>query len=282
MKKGLIMEGGAMRGMFTCGVIDVFLENEIEFDGGVGVSAGAAFGCNFKSKQIGRPIRYNKRFCGDPRYGSVRSLIKTGDVFDEDLCYHQIPETLDPFDDKTYTENPMEFYAVCTDVTTGKPVYHRCDTGVGEDILWFRASASMPMVSRVVEIDGLKLLDGGIADSIPVKFMESKGYDRNVVILTQPLDYIKKPQKGLQAIRALLKEYPAVVKAMQVRHIMYNRQTEYIRSKERQKELFVIRPPRDLDISRMESDPEELERVYQMGRTEGLKVLPELKKYLEI
>ena len=95
MKKGLIMEGGAMRGMFTCGVIDDFIENEIEFDGGVGVSAGAAFGCNFKSKQIGRPIRYNKRFCGDPRYGSIRSLIKTGDVFDEDLCYHQIPETLD-------------------------------------------------------------------------------------------------------------------------------------------------------------------------------------------
>lgn len=150
MKTGLVMEGGAMRGMFTAGINDVLMENGIQFDGAIGVSAGAVFGCNYKSKQIGRAIRYNKRFCGDKRYCSLSSLLRTGDLYNVDFDYRVVPRELDVFDEKAYRENPMEFYAVVTDVVSGKPVYRRLDKGDDEDILWMRASASLPVVSELL------------------------------------------------------------------------------------------------------------------------------------
>ena len=148
---GLVMEGGAMRGLFTAGVIDVFMENHIEFSAAVGVSAGAAFGCNLKSRQAGRALRYNKRFCRDKRYCSLHSLLKTGDLYGADFCYREIPEELDIFDKEAYEQNPMAFYVVATDVYTGKPVYKRLDKVDENCYLWMRASASMPMVSKAVE-----------------------------------------------------------------------------------------------------------------------------------
>ena len=181
MKTGLILEGGAMRGMYTAGVLDVMMENNIWVDGAVGVSAGAVFGCNYKSKQIGRTIRYNKKYGRDPRYAGFHSLLKTGDYFGTEFCYHEIPERLDPFDSETFQKNPAEFYVVGTDVTTGKAVYHKCTTGTDKDLDWFRASASMPLLSNIVEVDGYKLLDGGIADSIPLKWFRSIGYERNII-----------------------------------------------------------------------------------------------------
>ena len=192
MKHGLVLEGGAMRGLFTAGVIDVMMEEGIGFDGAIGVSAGAVFGSNYKSNQPGRVIRYNLRFCQDPRYSSFRSLAKTGDLFGADFCYREIPDHLDPFDREAYESSPMDFYVVATDVHTGKPVYHNCRKGDREDLDWFRASASMPLAARIVEVGGYQLLDGGISDSIPLKYLESVGYDRNVVILTQPMGYEKK------------------------------------------------------------------------------------------
>ena len=143
-----------MRGMFTCGVLDVFMENGISFDGAAGISAGAAFGCNIKSRQAGRAIRYNKKYCTDPRYCSFRSLIKTGDLFGGEFCYRTIPQELDPFDYKTFAENPMEFYAGAVDVKTGKVVYHKFTDCGDTDMLWLQASASMPLVSRPVRVDG--------------------------------------------------------------------------------------------------------------------------------
>ena len=192
MKTGLVLEGGAMRGMFTAGVLDVLMEAGVAVDGAVGVSAGAAFGCNYKSRQIGRAIRYNMTYCRDPRYCSLRSLVRTGDLYGVDFCYRVIPMELDPFDVETFARNPMPFYAVCTDLRTGKPVYHLLQNGGEEDMAWIRASASMPMVSRIVRLDGHELLDGGIADSIPLRFFESIGYERNIVVLTQPQGFIKK------------------------------------------------------------------------------------------
>ena len=160
MKKGLVLEGGGIRGIFSAGVMDVLMEEGIKFDGGIGVSAGAAFGCNYKSGQPRRAIRYNLKYAKDPRYSSVRSLLTTGDLFNAQFCYHDIPNKLYPFDWKAFRENPMEFYLVCTDVETGKPVYHLCgEENEWEMLEWFRASGSMPLVSRVVEIDGQKLLD---------------------------------------------------------------------------------------------------------------------------
>lgn len=281
MKKGLVMEGGAMRGMFTCGVIDVFLENNIEFDGAVGVSAGAVFGCNYKSKQIGRALRYNKTYCNDKRYGGFENLIKTGNYYDTEFCYHELPYKLDVFDMETFKNNPMEFYAVCTDVETGRAVYHKCFDGGENDIEWFRASAAMPIVSKIVEIGDRKLLDGGVGDSIPLKFIEHKGYDRNVVILTQPKDYVKGPNKLMPAAELLLKDYPKMLRAMARRHDMYNETVKYICEKEMAKEIFVIRPPKALEIDAMNKEPDELDRVYEIGRVEALKRLKDLKAFLE-
>ena len=279
-KTGLVMEGGAMRGMFTAGVLDVMMENGIDFDGAMGVSAGAVFGCNFKSKQIGRSIRYNLRFCDDPRYCSLESLMKTGDLYGVQFCYDEIPNKLDPFDVKTYRENPMPFYAVCTNVETGKAIHKRLDNGDARDMEYFRASASMPVVSRIVEVDGYKLLDGGITDSIPLLSMERRGYPRNVVILTQPLGFVKKKSGLLPLLRVTMRDYPYTIKAMEVRHIRYNRQAAYVRQQELAGNALVIRPPHSLDISRTEHDPAELRRVYDIGRAEIESRLTEMKEFL--
>ena len=279
-KTGLVMEGGAMRGMFTAGVLDVMMENGIDFDGAMGVSAGAVFGCNFKSKQIGRSIRYNLRFCDDPRYCSLASLMKTGDLYGVQFCYDEIPNKLDPFDVKTYRENPMPFYAVCTNIETGKAIHKRLDNGDARDMEYFRASASMPVVSRIVEVDGYKLLDGGITDSIPLLSMERRGYPRNVVILTQPLGFVKKKSGMLPLLRVTMRDYPYTIKAMEVRHIRYNRQAAYVRQQELAGNAFVIRPPHSLDISRTEHDPAELRRVYDIGRAEMESRLTEMKAFL--
>ena len=269
MKTGLVLEGGAMRGMFTAGVTDVFMENGISFDGVIGVSAGAVFGCNIKSNQPGRAIRYNVKYCRDPRYVSLRSLLTTGDLYGEQFCYHDLPETLDPFDYKSFAASPMEFYAVCTDVRTGKPVYHRCETGGPEDLQWLRASASMPLASRIVEVDGYSLLDGGIADSIPLAYFESLGYRRNVVILTQPLGFEKKKNRLLPLLRLALKKYPKTVEAMAHRHEVYNEELAHVRTRELAGEALVIRPKEPLAISRTERDPEKLLAVYRQGREAG-------------
>lgn len=273
MKTALVMEGGAMRGMFTCGVLDVLMENGISFDGAVGVSAGATFGCNIKSRQIGRALRYNKKYCKDKRYHSIRSLLTTGDIYNVPFCYDELPYKLDKWDIDAFRANPMEFYCVATDINTGKPVYHKCETGGKEDIIWIQASASMPLVSRPVEINGGVYLDGGISDSIPLKFMEGLGYDKILVIETQPKDYVKGKQKYMPLVRWMLRKYPNMIKAMEERYLMYNEQKRYVREKEEKGEIEVIRPLAPLNISPVETDEKELERVYQLGRAEALKYL---------
>lgn len=279
-KTGLVLEGGAMRGLFTCGVTDVMMEQGIAFDGAIGVSAGAVFGSNYKSRQPGRAIRYNKRFCGDKRYGSVHSLLRSGDMYDVEFCYRTIPQKLDLFDEKAYRENPMEFYVVCTDVTTGGAVYHLCQTGDAEDIQWMRASASMPLVSKIVEIGPYRLLDGGIADSIPVRCFEQLGYTRSVVVLTQPLGYQKRPSKLLPAMRVALRRYPALLDAIKTRPQRYNETLRYIEEEEKAGRLLVLRPPAPLNIGRTETDPEELQRVYEIGRAAARSRLQELRAFL--
>ncbi|MDD6282989.1 MAG: patatin family protein [Oribacterium sp.] len=283
-KTGLILEGGAMRGMFTAGILDVMMENNISFDGMVGVSAGAAFGCNMKSHQIGRTIRYNLKYAGDKRYCSLESLIRTGDLYNAEFCYHTIPETLDPFDWDTYLKNPMEFYIVATDVKTGKPVYHRAGTSKTrhDELEWFRASASMPTVARPVLVDGYELLDGGISNSIPLQFFEHIGYEHNVVVLTQPDGFRKKLPKAWALMKQALRKYPAIIKAMEERPAMYNEQLDYIHEAEHAGRAFVIRPEKSLGISRTEKNPEELKRVYEEGRSVMLKRLPELREFLSI
>ncbi|MCQ2531737.1 MAG: patatin family protein [Saccharofermentans sp.] len=282
MKTGLVLEGGAMRGLFTAGVLDVLMESGIKFDMAVGVSAGAAFGCNYKSGQIGRVIRYNLRFAKDWRYRSFRSLLVTGDLYGGDFCYHKLPDELDPFDYEAYRQNPMEFYAVVTDMETGKPMYKslpQCDFA---ELEWMRASASMPLASKVVEVDGHKLLDGGISDSIPLEFAEKQGCDKSLVILTQPADYVKSAYKIMPIIKASLRKFPNTVEAIRNRHEMYNAETAYVRTREAEGSAFVIRPPQSLGVSALENDPQKLQSVYDLGRKAGVDNLGAIKKFLEI
>ena len=279
MKNGLVLEGGAMRGMFTAGVTDVLMEEGVCFDGMAGISAGAVFGCNVKSGQIGRTIRYNKKYSRDPRFGSFRSWITTGDYFGVDFCYRTIPRELDPFDQKAFQENPMEFYVGATDVNSGRCLFHKCEDGGDVDTKWMQASASMPLVSRPVVIDGHELLDGGIVCSVPYQVMEENGYDRNVISLTRPADYVKK--------KTILpgwcfRKYPKIREAMLVRHEAYARQMEEIAEREKAGRALVIRPEEDLGIARTEKDPAELERVYQAGRDVATKRLLEIKGFLNV
>ena len=266
MKTGLIMEGGAMRGMFTAGVLDVLMENGLVTDGAIGVSAGAVFGCKYKSHQIGRVIRYNTEYCNDKRYASFKNLVKTGNLYSEQFCYHEVPEKLDPFNEAAFAASPMDFFVVCTDVKTGEPIYHKCRKGDAEDVLWMEASASMPLAAKIVKIGHYGLLDGGVADSIPVRFFESIGYKRNLIILTQPKGYIKKKNKLLPAIRARYFRYPAFVEAVADRHERYNETLSYISMLEQAGKDYVIRPPIPLEIGAMERDPAQLRRVYETGR----------------
>ncbi len=273
--------GERLRGMFTAGVTDVYMEQGIGFDGAVGVSAGAAFGCNVKSRQIGRVIRYNKRFCRDWRFAGIRSWLFTGDLYGADFDYRRLPEELDPWDTETFRKNPMAFWCVCTDADTGEPVYWRCSDGGKKDLLYIRASASMPVASRPVEVDGRRLLDGGIADSIPLRFFEEQGYARNVVILTQPADYRKAPLSHAALLHRFLLPYPAVEKRLLHRHIDYNRETAYARMEAALGKALVICPDAPLGIGSVCHDPDELERVYQIGRKKGEETAARVKRFLE-
>lgn len=280
MKKGLVLEGGAMRGMFTAGVMDVMLEKGITFDGAIGVSAGAAFGVNYKSGQIGRVIRYNTRFCNDKRYCGLWSLLKSGDIYNTEFCYRVVPTQYDPFDFDSYGKNPMEFHLVCTDVETGKPVYHPYGGRQDHGFDWIRASASMPLVSHMVEIDGQKMLDGGISDPIPLKYFETLGYERNVLILTQPREYRKKKSSALPLIKLMYRKYPHLVEAMAKRHEVYNATMDYIEEQEATGKILVLRPETPLPVSRVEKDPNKLRIAYEIGRKAAASKLNEIQQFL--
>ncbi len=281
MKFGLVLEGGAMRGLFTAGALDVFMEHGIVFDGLIGVSAGAAFGCNLKSGQKGRVLRYNKRYCRNWRYCSWRSLFLTGDLFGADFCYRRLPEELDPFDNAAFESDPMEFFLVCTDVVSGEPVYHRCDKADRNSMEWMRASASMPLVSSLVKIDGHLYLDGAITDSIPLNFMERNGYRKNVVILTQPEGYVKKATSLQWLLNLLYRKYPELLKAVAKRHILYNEQMAYARRRRDEGSALVIRPERALPIRRITHDPELLQETYNAGRRTAEKQLDRVRAFME-
>lgn len=269
-----------MRGIFSAGVMDAMMDSGIKFDGAIGVSAGACFGCNYKSHQPGRALRYNKRYARDSRYCSWWSLIKTGDLYGADFCYRELPDRLDPFDKAEYEANPMEFYTVTTDCATGKPVYKRLDKADHETFDWIRASSSMPLVSRPVFLNGTYHLDGGLSDGIPLKYFESIGYERNIVITTRPKDYRKHPSSKIKLFRPLLKKYPAVYEALANRHVWYNQTLDYIDSRVKAGAAFLICPESPLPISRLCHDPNMLQQVYDIGHSTCIKYMDRIMEFL--
>lgn len=280
MKTGLVLEGGAMRGLFTAGVIDVLMENNIKFNGAIGVSAGAAFGCNYKSGQIGRVIRYSKRFANNKKYASLWSLLTTGDYFGAEYAYHFIPNKLDIVDFETFRNNPMEFWAVATNVGSGKAVYRQLNTLDYEELEFVRASASMPLVSNIVKLNGQRLLDGGVADSIPLAFFQKQGYQRNVVVLTQPKGYRKQPNKLMPLMHLQLHRHPKMLKALAERHIMYNKEVDLVLQEKRKGNVFVLQPQIKLTIGHTSHNPKKMQETYEHGRKVATEELEKLKQFL--
>lgn len=282
MKVGLVLEGGSMRGMYTNGVIDVFLDHDIHIDGIIGVSAGALFGPNYYSKQKGRPLRYNKRFCKDRRFMSIPSFLFTGNLVNKQFAFYDVTLKHDIFDNETFMKNNTGYYATVTNVETGKAEYLEMKDVLKEmEIL--RATSAIPLVSQIVEWNGKKYLDGGISDSIPVLKCKEMGYDKIVVVLTRPIEYRKKPlsNKLLKLIQMKYKKYPNFIETMKKRYKEYNQTVETILDLENKKEIFVIRPSVPIHLKAIERNANHLQEVYDLGVKDCLNKIDELKEYLK-
>ena len=278
MRVGLVLEGGGMRGLYTAGVLDAFLDAGIEVDGIVSVSAGALFGVNFVSGQRGRALRYNKKYISHPNYMGLRSWLRTGNMVNKDFTYYEIPRKLDVFDQEAFAKADIPFYAVATNVETGQPEYFQIDH-VFEQMEILRASSALPLVSKIVEWQGKKYLDGGLSDSIPVEFARSLGFDKLIVILTRPLGYRKKASSG-RIYKLLYRKYPNFVKVATKRYQHYNDSLDKIEKLEKTGDLFAIRPSKTLEIGRLEKNPDKLEDIYQLGLQDGEEVMADLREYI--
>ena len=281
MKVGLVLEGGALRGIYTAGVLDVLLKNNVKVDKIIGVSAGALFGVNYKSNQPGRALRYNKKYCNNKNYMSFYSFFTTGNIVNREFCFDKLVNELDPFDYETYSNNNIDFYATVTNLETGKAEYHLIkDIRNEKDSEYLRASGSMPFVSRIVEVDGKKYLDGAIADSIPVDKMLTMSVDKIIVVPTRPIDF-RRRKKTTILNKIKYKKYPLFADKLSNRYKMYNKEVERIIDLENQGKVFVIRPSRFVNIKRLEKNPEIIQEMYDLGVSDTKSKLKELKKYLE-
>lgn len=266
MSRGLILEGGGMRGIFVAGVIDYLLDAEIRFDNVIGVSAGACHGCSYVSGQRGRAYATNTDYLTNPDYCSLRNLRKTGDLFGAEFLYHTIPEKLYPIDNEAFMNSGIRFQAAVTNCVTGHAEYPVIED-LFRDVEWIRASSSLPFLANMVEIEGGFYMDGGIADSIPLAQSIRQGNEKNLVVLTRPRDYRKKAAKsGAKALMRLkYKDFPKMVEAYENRYKTYNQSLELVASEEAAGRAFVIAPMGSLDIGRTEKDPDKLKKAYEEG-----------------
>lgn len=275
----LVLEGGALRGIYVAGVIDVFLKKNINVDAIIGTSAGALFGINYVSKQKERALRYNKHYCKNKNYMGFYSLLTTGNIMNKEFCFNKLVNELDPFDFETFKNSKTKFYATVTNLETGEAEYPQIKD-FNQDMEYLRASGSMPCLSKIVEVNGNKYLDGGIADSIPVQKAKELGYGKIIVVTTRPLEYRK--EKGMfLPFKLKYKNYPKFLERVRNRYLEYNETVENIIKLEKQEKIFVIRPTKQVKISKIEKNPERIEAQYQLGYKDALEKLEELRKYLE-
>ncbi len=275
----LVLEGGAMRGIYSAGVLDVFLKKNIFVDAIIGTSAGALFGVNYVSNQQERVLRYNKHYCKRKDYMGLYSFIKTGNIMNKDFCFDKLINELDPFDYETYIKSKTKMYATVTNLETGEAEYPEIKN-MKEDLEYLRASGSMPLVSKIIEVNGKKYLDGGVADSIPVKKAISMGYGKIIVVTTRPIEYRK--EKGMYLpFKLKYKKYPKFLERMKNRYKEYNETIEEIIKLEKERKIFVIRPTETVKIKKIEKNPDIIEKQYQVGYKDALNKLVDLHKYLE-
>lgn len=278
MKTALVLEGGAMRGLYTAGVLDVFLDNKIETDAVYGTSAGVLFGVNYISEQRGRTIRYNKTYASDPRYMGFRSLLTTGNIINKDFAFYEIPFKLDVFDQDTFSKSKTKLYATVTNVHTGQVEYHQV-SNVLQQMEILRATSAMPFVSKMVKLDEQYYLDGGLADSIPLKKCIDDGYEKIIVVLTRPLGYKKQKSSRLPA-KLFYKKYPNLINTINSRYIMYNKQIAFIKELEKERKIIVVRPSKRIKIGRIEKDTERLQAIYDLGINDCKNLIETIKMYL--
>ena len=276
-KVALVLEGGAMRGLYTAGVVDVFMQNDIKIDTIIGVSAGALFGINYKSKQIGRALRYNLKYARDKRYMGLYSLFTTGDIMNREFCFERLVYELDPFDIETYNNSDVEFYAVVTNVETGLAEYIDIKDG-GRDLEYLRASGSMPFVSNLVEINGNKYLDGAVSDPIPLKKALDMGYGKIIVIQTRPADYTK--TRPWLPFGLVYRKYPNFVKTANEIYIKYNQTLDLIRKYENDGKIIVLRPSKKIKMRRVEKNLNKLQAIYDVGVKDCNENLEKIKEYI--
>lgn len=279
-KTGLVLEGGGMRGFYTMGVLDFLMDKNIYTDGVIGVSAGACHAVSYASKQRGRNFRVNTKYLNDKRYMSMSNLRKYGDLFGADFIYNEIPNRLDLYDYETFNKSGIKLYAVVSNIETGEAEYKQC-IQLKKDVEYIRASASLPLLSNIVEIDGKKYLDGGSCDSIPIKKFQEMGYEKNIVVLTQDKSYRKGKNNLLPLIQMRYHKYPEFVNALKERHIHYNEILREIDEMEKNKEIFVIRPSSPVVISRLEKDENKLKALYKQGYEDAKKRYEELVEFLK-
>lgn len=280
IEAGLVVEGGGMRGVYTAGVLDYFMEKNLYFDDCYGVSAGACHISSYVSKQIGRSIKVTLDYINDKRYCSVNSLIKTGDMFGVEMLYDLIPNKLELYDYDTFNKFKGNFYSVVTNCKTGKAEYMKIKD-MKKDIIAVRASSSLPLLSRIVEINGKEYLDGGITDSIPIKKSIKDGHKKNVVILTRDKTYRKSKPKFLSFFKLKYKKYPNLVKAIENRYKMYNETLDFLEEEKAKNKVFIIQPKLPVKISRIEKDKDKLKALYNQGYEDAKELYEDLMKFLE-
>ena len=279
-KTTLILEGGAMRGLYSAGVLDVFMKNNINVDTVYGVSAGALFGLNYKSRQIGRALRYNLKYVNNKNYMGFYSLMKTGNIMNKEFCFKKLVYELDKLDFETYKKTPVDFYAVVTNLQTGKPEYIKIDDAE-KDMEYFRASGSMPFVSKPVEINGNYYLDGGIGDPVPLKKVLKTKPEKIIVVLTRPSGYRKKNLHLHTLYKLFYSKFPNFVETGSNRYKTYNETMDLIEKYEAEKKIIVLRPSKFIKIKRTEKDTNKLQSMYDLGVSDCMKKLNEIKEYLE-
>lgn len=277
LKTAFVFEGGAMRGLYSAGILDVFMQNNISTDAIYGVSAGALFGINFKSKQIGRAIRYNIKYAHEKNYMGLYSLVTTGNIMNKEFCFDRLVNELDPFDFETFDNSPIEFFAVVTNVETGKAEYIKI-TDARNGLEALRASGSMPFVSKCVELDDSKYLDGAISDPIPLQKALDDGYEKIVVILTRPEGY--KKHKDCMPYNLVYRKYPNFIETANNQYKNYNKTLDLIKKYEDEGKIIVLRPSKKLKIARVEKNIKKLNAIYDLGVEDSTLNLDKIKNYL--
>lgn len=261
---GLVLEGGGMRGLYTCGVLEYFMEKNLYFNYIIGVSAGACNAVSYISKQRRRNEKVIINFVKDWRYMSLRNLILSKSYFGMDFIFDEIPHKHVLFDLETFQKSPCEFLIGATDCKTGKPIYLNKED-LGENFQALRASSSLPMLSPIINYKGHELLDGGISDSIPIEKSIKDGNTKNIIVLTRNKGYRKSPGKFTGLLKLKYRNYPLLIETMLNRYKNYNKTLDYIEQLENEGKAVVIRPSKELEVGRLEKDPRKLYRLLHNG-----------------